>query len=151
MKNEIKSQVVTTLLNGTLLAIQSVIPIKFETKKPQVLTKGCHLTYGVLTGITGDIRGNLVLTGEPTIFSQIAEKMFGSHLEGEMLISFSGELGNMIAGGLSTNISKNGNNVNITTPTIMQGDTTLSGYLHAIEVPLDFQDIGTMNTYLLID
>lgn len=77
--------------------------------------------------------------------------MFGMPLEGEMLLSFSGELGNMIAGAISTNIADSGTDINITAPTIMQGDTTLSGYKQALEITVQFNNVGKMNTYLLID
>ena len=51
----------------------------------------------MLIGITGDVKGLLVLEGNEIVFGGIGEAMFGMPLEGEMLGSFSGELGNMIA------------------------------------------------------
>jgi len=139
------------LLNGVLTSLKTVVPMEFQMEKPRVMKQEFHLHFGVLIGITGEIKGKLVFTGEKHTFSSIGEKMFGMPLEGEMLLSFSGELGNMIAGGISTNIAESGTNINITSPTIMQGDTTLSGYVQALEVPVQFENIGKMNTYLLID
>lgn len=48
--------------------------------------------------------------------------MFGMELEGEMLASFSGELGDMLTGSNSTQIMNSGVKTNITAPTIMQGE-----------------------------
>lgn len=147
----VRSSVVRKLLNGTFSSIKTVVPIDFQMEKPQVLKQNLHLSFGVLIGITGDIKGSLVFTGGSSTFGSIGEKMFGMPLEGEMLVSFSGELGNMIAGGLSTKIAESGTDINITSPTIMQGDTTLFGYKQALEVIVIFENIGKMNTYLLLD
>ena len=146
-----RSKAVTELLNCTLSSLNSVVPMDYQTKKPQLMKQDFHLAFGVLIGITGDIKGKLVLTGKPLTFGSIGETMFGMKLEGDMLISFSGELGNMIAGGLSTNLSEGGIDINITAPTTMHGDTTLSGYKQALEVPIIFDRAGEMNIYLLLD
>lgn len=148
---EARNKVVTELLNGTLASIKNVVPIEFQIDKPRRVEKDFRLNFGVLIGITGDVKGKLVFTGQPPTFNAIGEKMFGMTLDEEMLVSFSGELGNMIAGGLSTNIAENGTNINITAPTIMRGDTNLSGFKHALEVTLGFKETGEMNTYLLLD
>ncbi|MEI3605740.1 chemotaxis protein CheX [Pseudogracilibacillus sp. SE30717A] len=151
MTTEQRSSVVTKLLNGTLSSIKSVIPIDYQIEKPKMVKEDLQLFYGVLIGITGDIRGNLVFTGQQSTFGSIGEKMFGMPLEGEMLLSFSGELGNMIAGGISTSISQDGTDINITSPTIMQGNTVLHGHKQALKLTVNFESVGTMNTYLLID
>lgn len=146
-----RSKAVTELLNGTLISLDSIVPIDYQTKSPQLLDKDFSLTFGVLIGITGDIKGKLVFTGNTATFGSIGEVMFGTPLEGEMLHSFSGELGNMIAGGLATNISKKGINTNITSPTIINGDTRLSGYKQALNLPIIFENKNSMNIYLLLD
>lgn len=146
-----KSNTITTLLNGTLTSLKNVVPINFEIMKPKLLEKNFRLSFGVFIGITGDIQGKLVLSSDPATFGSIGEVMFGMPLEGEMLKSFSGELGNMIAGGLSTNISQNQININITAPTIMAGDTTLSGYKEAVEVTTKFESGGEMKIFMLMD
>ncbi|MFD2131453.1 chemotaxis protein CheX [Pseudogracilibacillus auburnensis] len=145
------SNSVTKLLNGTLSSIKTVVPINYQMEKPRILYEEFFLSFGVLVGITGDIKGKLVFTGDPTIFEAIGEKMYGMSLEGEMLLSFSGELGNMIAGGMSTKIAESGMDIDITTPTILQGETTLSGYKQALAIAANFENIGFMNTNLLLD
>lgn len=147
----LKSKVVTELLNGTILTIQSIVPIEYKIIKPRLIYEAIQLQYGVIIGITGDVQVKLMITGSSQMFSQISEKMYGMPLEGDMLISFSGEFGNMIAGGLSTNIAAKGTIVNITSPTIMNETTTVDGYNRMIELPIVFKEIGKMHTYLLIN
>src|SRR5690625_6893125 len=133
-----RNAIVTSLLNATLASITAVIPVEPQINKPQLVEEQCHLNFGVLVGITGDMNGKLVFTGETETFSSISQVLYQMPLEGEMLLSFSGELGNMIAGGLSTNLAKNNTNISITTPTILQGDTKLSGYKQALELKVIF-------------
>jgi len=109
------------------------------------------LQFGVLIGFTGDLKGKLILSGEHAVFSEIGKSMFGMDIEGEMLTSFSGELGNMLAGNLSAKIEEHGIRTDITAPTIMEGKTTLSGFDKAIQLTADFENTGNMDIYLLID
>ena len=147
----VKSDYVTTLLNGTIASLKNIIPINHTIGKPQLSQQSLKLQFGVLIGITGDVKGRLVLSGEPSLFGSIGEVMFGMPLQDEMLVSFSGELGNMLAGGLSTIIVENGITTDITAPTIMEGNTTLSGYVRSIELPVSFESIGELKLYLLLD
>lgn|SRR5690625_943590 len=146
-----RNKAITKLLNGTLSSLSTVVPMDFTTGKPQLVRKDFDLNFGVLIGITGDLMGKLVLSGELDVFGSIGKAMFNMPLEGEMLHSFSGELGNMIAGGLSTHISNNGININITAPTVMDGDVTLSGFKQGLEVAVTFDQHNKMNTFLLLD
>ncbi|WP_047982708.1 chemotaxis protein CheX [Ornithinibacillus contaminans] len=146
-----KSKAITVLLNGTISSIQHVIPIKHEIRKPELSNESLKLQFGVLIGITGDVKGKLVLSADQSVFGAIGQAMFGMPLEGEMLTSFSGELGNMIAGGLSTNIVQSGLKTDITAPTIIEGNTNLSGYEKAIKLPVVFESVGELILYLLVD
>ncbi len=119
--------------------------------KPCLLEHSLQMQFGVLIGFTGDIKGKLVLSGDASLFSLIGERMYGMALEGEMLSSFSGELGNMIAGGMATNLAEDGVRTDITSPTVMQGDTTLSGFKKAIEVTISYVELGDMDIYLMLD
>jgi len=148
---ESKNVQITKLLNATIASIKETVPIQCKMNKPYVLTDELRLNFGVLIGITGSMDGKLVFTGDMTTFASIGNGMYGMPLEGEMLLSFSGELGNMIAGGLSTSLAANNTDINITTPTILQGNTKLSGYKQALKLGVLFKDIGQLDTYLLID
>lgn len=146
-----RSKAATILLNGTFSSLETVVPLKQTRMKPQLLEKDFRIQYGVLIGITGDVRGKMILSGNPQTFSKIGEVMYGMPLEGDMLISFSGELGNMVAGGLSTKVVENGININITSPTMMQGDTTLYGFKQGINVMSSLDSAGDLGICLLLD
>lgn len=146
-----RNRSVLELLNGVLFSLKAVVPIQHEVNKPQTLQQPLLINYGVLIGFLGDINGKLLLKGHQSIFGSIGEAMFGMAVEGEMLTSFTGELGNMIAGSLSTNISEKGIKTDITSPTVMDGETKLSGYQKAISLVVNFDGLGTMDIQLLLD
>lgn len=146
-----KSSIITNFLNATISSIRNVVPIECQINKPQLLRHNLHLNYGVLIGVTGDMKGKLVFSGDLNTFAIIGQNMYGMPLQGEMLQSFSSELGNMIAGSISTFLSANETEIDITTPTILQGDLNLSGHNEALQLGFKFENIGEINTCLLID
>ncbi|SHF90281.1 chemotaxis protein CheX [Ornithinibacillus halophilus] len=146
-----RNKSITVLLNGTIASLNNVLPMKHELSKPILQKDKIELSYAVLIGVTGDLKGKLVLLGEPSIFGSIGKVMFGMALEGEMLSSFSGELGNMVAGGIATNIVDHGLNIDITAPTILQGNTSLSGYKQAINLRVRLESGEELGLYLLLD
>ncbi|MBP2078872.1 chemotaxis protein CheX [Oceanobacillus polygoni] len=151
LTKEERNRSVVFLLNGMNTSLKSIIPIQSEIAKPTLVGSSLSLHFGVLIGFTGDVKGKLILAGDPSVFGAIGEAMFGMAVEGEMLASFSGELGNMLAGNLSTTIIQNGIKTDITAPTIMQGSTALSGYEKALQLSVVFEKIGKLDIYLLLD
>ncbi|WP_404454435.1 chemotaxis protein CheX [Oceanobacillus kapialis] len=145
------SIIITHLLNGTNTTMKSIIPVEQTISKPSLLTEPPIVEYGVLIGITGDIKGKIMLSGDPAVFSAIGGAMFGMAVEGEMLVSFSGELGNMLAGGIATIIVNEGLKTDITAPTVLQGSTKISGYKKAIKMTAGFQNIGELTIMFLLD
>ncbi|MFD1849055.1 chemotaxis protein CheX [Oceanobacillus bengalensis] len=148
---EERNRLILHLLNGTNASLKTIIPIQHKISKPELLGKFLKIHFGVLIGFTGDVKGKLIIDGEPSVFSMIGQSMFGMTVEGEMLQSFSGELGNMIAGNLSTNIVKQGIQTDITAPSIMEGSTTISGYERALSISVIFENAGEINVHLLLD
>lgn len=148
---EQKSKQIGLFLNGTLSSIKTIIPVPFEPQSPRLLKQPLHVKYGVLIGFAGDIKGKLVIKGESDLFGAIGEAMYGMPLEGEMLSSFTGELGNMVTGGLSTQMSEKGTNIDITPPTVMEGEVTLSGFENSVLITVSYGQLGEMDIYLLID
>ncbi len=131
------------MLNGTIQSVKSVLPMQVTINPPSLFQERVlQLTMSVLIGMTGDIKGRLVIDGSPQTFSYIGEMMYGMKLEGEMLESFTGELGNMIAGNLATNASQNELIMDITTPTVLVGEAKLSGYNQAIKLPISISTSG---------
>lgn len=147
---ETRNKAIKELLNGMFVALKTVVPIEQEISKPQLLKEKVDLQFGVLIGITGDVKGQLVITGDKGTFASIGETMYGMPLDGEMLASFSGELGNMLAGRLSTIVAENGVHTDITSPTILEGNTHLSGYKQALKVNVRYDRFGETDIYLLL-
>nr|WP_220127163.1 chemotaxis protein CheX [Halobacillus locisalis] len=106
---------------------------------------------GVLIGMTGDLTGRLLIDGSHTSFGFVGEKMFGMPLEGDMLYSFTGELANMIAGHLSTKVSERSISIDITPPTVIQGESSIHGFDLAFHVPVTLQDDHKLKLILMVD
>lgn len=139
------------LQGGILDSIKQIVPIPYEDVSTPTVQTEITLKYGVLVGVTGSIKGKILYKADADVFGSIGELMFGMALEGEMLKSFSGELGNMISGGVCTNIFSKGVTIDITAPTIMEGTSTLSGFKEAIEVEITFQNGKKLAIGLMID
>ncbi|SET47512.1 chemotaxis protein CheX [Salinibacillus kushneri] len=147
----VKTEVVTNILNCAIDSFNDMVPLDVKAQAPQVQQQTLELNFGVLIGITGDTRGSLILAGSSSVFSKIGEQMYGMSLEGEMLSSFSGELGNMIAGGMSTKAEELGTRTDITSPTIMEGNTSLKGYKKGLHIPIIISEAEELSVYLLLD
>jgi chemotaxis protein CheX len=142
----------TEILNATIEAVKGVIPCELQIEKPSLTVSPFILqSLGVLIGLTGDFRGRIIIDGNEQVFGKIGESMYGMFLEGPMLESFSGELGNMLAGNLSTFVSQSGIEIDITPPTVLAGQTKLSGFDKALTLPISLQNIGQLNIVLILE
>lgn len=143
---------VTDILNGTIEAVKSVVPLEIHVEKPALFTQPfTQHSIGVLIGMTGDARGRIIIDGDPDVFGKIGEAMFGMALEGEMLESFAGELGNMIAGNISTYISQKGFEMDITPPTVLVGQTKVYGFTKAFRLPVTISGAGSLMIVLMVE
>lgn len=140
----------TELLNGTVTALKNVVPISPKVAQPEWLDNELELTYGVLIGFTGDMKGNLVVRGSLDTFGNIGQEMFGMPLQDEMLQSFTGEFGNMLAGSLATLISLKGLETDITAPTVLRGNSVLSGYEQSILLSVVYEAAGQLDIFLML-
>lgn len=146
------SKHIQTILNGTIQSLKSVIPITMDIKSPSLMVQPfVQKEMGVLIGIIGDVKGRIIIDSTSDCFSAIGATMFGMPLEGEMLESFTGELGNMIAGNICTSVAGNGVEIDITPPTVIVGTTRLYGFQHAFKLPVVIDNIGEMTIILTID
>lgn len=142
----------TSVLNGTISAIQSVLPLTMEIGQPELINQ--HIdqeAISVLIGMTGDVPGRLIIDGTEACMSKIGETMFGMPLAGEMLESFSAELGNMIAGNLATTLAQSNTIIDITPPTVLVGNARMSGFDRAFNLPIQLVNIGTLHAILIIE
>ncbi|MBA9027755.1 chemotaxis protein CheX [Peribacillus huizhouensis] len=143
---------ITSVLNGTIQAVKSIIPLNLEMNKPLLVTEP-FLQQGicVIIGMTGDVRGRLIIEGNSDAISLIGERMFGMTLEGEMLESFAAEFGNMIAGNLSTQLTVDNIIMDISPPTVLVGETKMYGIEKAIHLPITIEADRSIHILLMIE
>ncbi|MCF6138976.1 chemotaxis protein CheX [Pseudalkalibacillus berkeleyi] len=110
----------TNLLNGTINVVKTVLPMDCEVGKPQSSYDSVNLNQaGVAIGLEKEINGTLLFLGSRELFGECGNKMFGMPFEGEMLDSFMGELGNILAGNIATHLSTENITIDITTPRVV--------------------------------
>jgi chemotaxis protein CheX len=143
---------VTDILDGTIESVKAILPFDISMDQPSLFTESfTQHSIGVLIGMTGDVRGQILVDGDEDTFGKIGESMFGMRPEGEMLESFAGEFGNMIAGNLSTTISQRGYDMDITPPTVLVGKTTIKGFDKAFHLPIHSENAGTFGVILMVE
>ncbi|WP_432355161.1 chemotaxis protein CheX [Sporosarcina sp. A2] len=140
------------ILNSTIQSLNAVIPLKFNVLPPSLTTQPYEQKeLSVLIALLGDVRGRLIIDTNEATISQIGEAMFGMKIEGEMIESFTGELGNMVAGNLCTLLEKDEMTLDISPPTVLTGETKYYGFKQAFKLPLNFNDAPLSNVLLTID
>ncbi len=138
------------LINGAIEAVNQVIPIPLTRGQTQRIASPLEQQdLGVLVSFFGDIKGQLVYMFSVEYAKQFSNEMFGMTLEGEMLDSFVGELGNMLTGNWATHIVHSVC-VDIAPPIVLQGPTQLSINANAFLVPF-LGENGEFKIYLLLD
>jgi chemotaxis protein CheX len=143
---------ITTLLDSTIESIQSVIPIKASIEHPvPKLVPLNHNCFGVLITITGDFEGKMLIESNKNVFSKLGMCMYGMPLPEGMLESFVGEIGNMIAGNLSTNCSKKEVIIDISTPTVFDSTTIFSRFTQAVSLPIQLHQTGELSIVLVVE
>lgn len=145
------NELVKEVYNGTIFAVKNIIPLEPAVGSPQLINPPLSVNFGVMIGFTGGLKGELVLKADPTFVSLIGEKMFGMPVSGEMLESFAGELGNMIAGSLSTHLANQEIRTDITHPTVLKGDAQLSGFKRALLVEITYENNQQLAVHLLLN
>ncbi|HWO76343.1 MAG TPA: chemotaxis protein CheX [Bacillus sp. (in: firmicutes)] len=141
-----------TILDSTIRSVHQVLPVELEIDQPEVLNEPfLQEEIGVFIGISGDFPTRLILEGKESTYSQLGEKMFGMPLMGEMVESFSGELGNMIGGHLSTLLSEKGIQVDITPPQTIVGQPTQYNCKEAYKLAASFGGSDKMNIWLIVE
>lgn len=100
-------------------------------------------TLIIMIGITGEIRGQVMIAFTSKVACDIASKMIMmpvSQLD-ELSTSAICELGNMILGNTATIFSTKGIGIDITPPTICHGNVSFSNnYSKNICIPLNYDD-----------
>ena len=132
--------------------MKSIIPGKLEVLTPSLIVQPYEQKeISVLVGIVGGIKGRLIIDTSTEVINTIGTAMFGMSIDGEMIESFTGELGNMVAGNLCTVLEKEGLILDITPPTVMTGTTKFFGFKKAFKLPVIIDDKGLLTVLLTID
>jgi len=144
---------ITAILNSVVDSASLVLPFAISSNAPQLVTSPQqHSGLSVLIGVTGDLKGRLVLQTSETVVHQVAERMYGMSISGEMLDSFTGELGNMICGNMATKLSERSVQIDITPPTVLMGhDLRISGFKRAVSLPLTLESTGEISILLIFE
>ncbi|CAM3053639.1 chemotaxis protein CheX [Filibacter tadaridae] len=146
------SKNVQMILNGTIASLTTVIPVKLEVLAPTLTVQPYEQKeISVLIGIVGGIKGRLIIDTSTEVINTVGQAMFGMAVEGEMIESFTGELGNMVAGNLCTVMEKEGLLLDISPPTVMTGQTKLFGFKKAFKLPVRVSSAGMITVLLTID
>ena len=146
------SKHVQMILNGTIASLTTVIPVKLDVLSPTMTVQPFEQKeLSVLIGLVGGIKGRLILETSPEVIAQIGQAMFGMSIEGEMIESFTGELGNMVAGNLCTLLEKDGLILDISPPTVMSGTIKFFGFKQEFKLPVRLENGTMLNVLLTID
>lgn len=131
-------------------AVQRVIPASIQvTTTEDIKHAGLQSDMSVLVALTGDAPSHIVFEASSNVFSQLSDRMFGMALEGDMLESFAGEAGNILAGTMATGIAQEGLSVNIGPPVVVVGHSKLTGFNDGISSEIQLEDIGTARISLI--
>lgn len=118
-------------INSFLVAAKSVLQncgIEIENGVPYVKNNAFHDDSVVIClGVTGHIRGQVLLAFNKRVACDIASKMCMMEIKelDEISLSALSELGNMIFGNAATVLSTKGIIVDITPPSVLHGEFTM--------------------------
>lgn len=140
------------IIEGTKKGIETVIPLPFHVGEETWLKSPIHQKeIGVLVSITGDFKIRLILEESLQTFKMLGESMYGMPLEDQMLESFVGEMGNMMAGTIASYLFEQGFNIDITPPTVMVGETKIYGFDRAVNLSIFIEGIGHLRVLLIVE
>ena len=126
--------------------IKDICQIDMQVGKPYVKqTAFADDSVIIMIGITGEMRGSVIIALTYNKALEIASKMMMgmpvTELD-EMATSAISELGNMIMGNAATILSTKGVGIDITPPTLCRGNLTITqSYTNNICIPLSGDDI----------
>lgn len=144
-----KAEYINPFIKASTEVLKTIANIDFQTGTPYL--KGNPFGADnliILVGITGEIRGQAVISMSFEMAKHVAScMMMGMPVEeiDEMAKSALSELGNMIMGNTATLLFNQGVNIDITPPTLMIGEKLQisSGGMQTVGVPL-ICDAGTV-------
>lgn len=145
-----KVEYINPFLTATSEVLKQATQIEFTTGAPYLKNSPFPAeSIVIVVGITGEIRGQAVISMGTDVAMRIASAMMmGMPVEqlDDLAKSALSELGNMIMGNSATLLFNSGVNIDITPPTLMKGDNLeiTSSQMKTIGVPLN-SDVGNVN------
>lgn len=143
-----KVEFINPFIKATTDVLKTLTNIDFSVGKPYIKASPyAAKDVIIIVGITGEIRGQAVITMD----SDFAKKMASTMMMGmpvdeldELSKSALSELGNMIMGNTATLLFNNGFNIDITPPSLMVGEklSISSGSMRTICVPVACDEMG---------
>lgn len=130
---------INVFLMATSKILQDMCGYNPKIGKPSV--KSCEFkddTVVIMIGVTGEMKGQVMLAFEDSVACDIAGKMMMMPVEQLDEISTSAicELGNMIMGNASTVFSVEGIGIDITPPTMCKGNVSFQGAVANLSIPV---------------
>lgn len=144
-----KVEYINPFLKASVEVLRMMAQLEFAMGKPYLKTSPfTPENLIIVVGITGEIRGQAVISMNLDTAKKIASSMMmGMPVDemDEMAKSALSELGNMIMGNSATLLFNQGVNIDITPPTMMMGEnmSISSGQMTTLSVPLT-SEIGTI-------
>ena len=135
----INAKHINVFLMATSKILQDMCGYNPNIGKPSV--KNCDFTDDtliIMIGVTGEMKGQVMLSFEDSVACDIASKMMMMPVQQLDDISTSAicELGNMIMGNASTVFSVEGVGIDITPPTICKGNVLFKGVAANLSIPV---------------
>lgn len=138
-----KAEYINPFIKASKEILTQMTQIDFQVGKPTLKSSPFSANnIIILIGITGDIKGQAILSLDKSMALNVVSKMMGG-MEVKELDAISksalSELGNMILGNSATLLFNAGVKVDITPPTLMIGDnlSVSSDQTQVINVPLE--------------
>lgn len=145
-----KAEYINPFIKASTEVLRTIVNVEFKTGAPYLKQSPIMANnVMILIGITGEIRGQAVISMTEQVAMNIASGMMMgmpvSELD-EMTKSALSELGNMIMGNTATLLFNTGVNIDITPPTLMMGkELTISlADMKTVGVPLH-SELGDVN------
>lgn len=146
-------------INPFLMAAKKVLQdmcfVEVAIQKPVLKEAAFGVeTWVIIIGVTGEIRGQVLIAMTEENACAIASKMCMTEVRAidDFASSALSELGNMIMGNAATVFSSNGVGIDITPPTLSHGEVSFtSNYTRSLCVPMNFADgSGSIDLFLAL-
>lgn len=148
MAEQMKIEYVNPFLVAATSVLSNMCGLQLTAGKPYVKTTSFDNNSIVISlGVTGQVTGQVLIAFQNNVACDIASKMCMMPIAelDELSLSALSELGNMILGNAATVLSTKGIIIDITPPSIIQGNFHIGGsFAQNICVPLTYEGDKTI-------